>query len=79
MHKFIAYALHDEAAGSEPRTRIGHLDDRTQRITPLAFKSGCPVGNLYQVIEADECGSGIVADGEPFTIDKKYVCTTKVS
>ncbi|KAJ5910523.1 hypothetical protein N7504_005166 [Penicillium tannophilum] len=36
--------------------RIGHLDFDASTITPLAFKSGTPLSNLYQVITAGESG-----------------------
>lgn len=43
---FIAYT--DESG----RSYIGHIDQDTALITPLAFASGARIENLYQVIEA---------------------------
>ncbi|KAF4828972.1 hypotheticall protein [Colletotrichum tropicale] len=43
---YIAFSRQD---GSTPQ--IGHLDRAQQTIQPLAFLSGTPVENLYQVIE----------------------------
>lgn len=34
------------------QTRIGHYDLDTKTIQPLSFRSGTPIDNLYQVIEA---------------------------
>jgi hypothetical protein len=36
--------------------RIGHFDESSQTIRPLAFKSGTYLSNLYQVIEVGEEG-----------------------
>jgi 2-keto-4-pentenoate hydratase/2-oxohepta-3-ene-1,7-dioic acid hydratase in catechol pathway len=44
------------------RSRVGHYDLNQKTIQPLAFLSGTPVDNLYQVIEAGELS--IVAAGE---------------
>ncbi|RAQ60934.1 fumarylacetoacetate hydrolase [Aspergillus flavus] len=41
--------------------RIGHLDFKTSMVTPLSFKSGTPLTNLYQVITVGE--QGIKASG----------------
>ncbi|KAJ5537687.1 hypothetical protein N7494_007166 [Penicillium frequentans] len=38
------------------RPRIGHLDFDASTITPLAFESGTPLSDLYQVITAGESG-----------------------
>jgi 2-keto-4-pentenoate hydratase/2-oxohepta-3-ene-1,7-dioic acid hydratase in catechol pathway len=43
--------------------RIGHLDDASQTIQPLAFRSGTYLSNLYQVIEVGE--EGIIPSGDP--------------
>lgn len=43
--------------------RIGHLDDVSQTIQPLAFRSGTYLSNLYQVIEVGE--EGIIPSGDP--------------
>ncbi|KAI8307698.1 hypothetical protein K4K61_003236 [Colletotrichum sp. SAR11_59] len=43
---YVAFSRQD---GSTPQ--IGHLDHAQQTIQPLAFLSGTPVENLYQVIE----------------------------
>ncbi|KAH8434332.1 bifunctional fumarylacetoacetate hydrolase/alpha/beta hydrolase family protein [Aspergillus melleus] len=47
----------------EPKNgpRIGHLDFETSTITPLSFKSGTPLTDLYQVITVGE--DGIIASG----------------
>lgn len=53
----------------EPKSgpRIGHLDFETSTITPLSFKSGAPLTDLYQVITAGE--SGITAfDAQPLPL-----------
>ncbi|KAK5013710.1 hypothetical protein LTR60_003349, partial [Cryomyces antarcticus] len=42
--------------------RIGHFDVEKGRIHPLAFISGTPISNLYQVIEAGE--DRIAASGD---------------
>ncbi|KAI8262582.1 Dehydrogenase xptC [Colletotrichum sp. SAR11_239] len=46
LTNYIAFSRQD---GSTPQ--IGHLDHAQQTIQPLAFLSGTPVENLYQVIE----------------------------
>jgi 2-keto-4-pentenoate hydratase/2-oxohepta-3-ene-1,7-dioic acid hydratase in catechol pathway len=43
--------------------RIGHLDDASQTIQPLAFASGTYLSDLYQVIRIGE--ERIIASGEP--------------
>jgi 2-keto-4-pentenoate hydratase/2-oxohepta-3-ene-1,7-dioic acid hydratase in catechol pathway len=43
--------------------RIGHLDETSQKIQPLAFASGTYLSDLYQVIQVGE--KGIIASGEP--------------
>ncbi|CAG7924690.1 unnamed protein product [Penicillium olsonii] len=42
--------------------RIGHLDFDSATITPLSFKSGTPLSNLYQVVVVGE--QGITTSGE---------------
>ncbi|KAJ6071437.1 hypothetical protein N7499_009451 [Penicillium canescens] len=54
---FTNYIAYLESSGP----RIGHLDFGTSIITPLSFKSGTPLTNLYQVITAGE--KGITASG----------------
>lgn len=49
--KYVAFT-----AKGEKRARIGHYDEDTQQVTPLAFKSGTPLSNLYEVIEVGESG-----------------------
>jgi 2-keto-4-pentenoate hydratase/2-oxohepta-3-ene-1,7-dioic acid hydratase in catechol pathway len=48
------------------RTRIGHYDLTQKTIQPLSFKSGTPIDNLYQVIEAGE--PNITRTGSPTPI-----------
>lgn len=67
MQNFVAYALNDGTG----RTRVGHLDHERNTVIPLAFKSGTPVENLYQIIEIG--ADGVVAGGEPFDFDSRYV------
>lgn len=52
------YVAYQEPNGD---SRIGHLDLKTSTITPLSFRSGTPLTDLYQVIAAGE--SGITAFG----------------
>lgn len=47
--------------------RIGSLDDASQTIQPLAFKSGTYLSDLYQVIQAGE--DGIIPSGDSITRD----------
>lgn len=58
-------SLTNYVAYRDPRapgqTRIGSLDLATSKIQPLAFASGTPISNLYQVIHAGE--TGIVPTG----------------
>jgi hypothetical protein len=42
--------------------RIGHFDESSQTIQPLAFKSGTYLSNLYQVMEVGE--EGIIPSGD---------------
>lgn len=53
-------AFQDSETGAE---RIGHLDQDKNTIQPLAFTSGTPLSNLYEVIAVGE--DGITASGEP--------------
>ena len=62
LNNFVAYEL-DDGTG---RTWIGHLDQENSTITPLAFVSGTPIENLYQVIEVGE--DNVIAGGEPFPL-----------
>ncbi|TKA83477.1 hypothetical protein B0A55_00563 [Friedmanniomyces simplex] len=62
LNNFVAYELDDGTR----RTRIGHLNQEKGTITPLAFESGTPIENLYQVIEVGE--DNVVAGGEPFPL-----------
>lgn len=48
------------------QSRIGSLDFEKSVIQPLAFSSGAPLSNLYQVIEIGE--SKIKAIGETFPL-----------
>ena len=50
LTKYCSYT--DPTTGTE---RIGHLDGTS--IQPLAFKSGTPISNLYQVIQIGEVSS----------------------
>ncbi|KAI9039878.1 bifunctional fumarylacetoacetate hydrolase/alpha/beta hydrolase family protein [Aspergillus affinis] len=56
-------ALTNYVAYLEPERgpRIGHLEFETSTITPLSFKSGTPLTDLYQVITAG--GDGITPSG----------------
>ncbi|OCL08899.1 fumarylacetoacetate hydrolase-like protein [Glonium stellatum] len=47
-------------------SRIGHLESSSNSIQPLAFKSGTPLSNLYQVIEAGEKNIAPFGDAIPF-------------
>ncbi|KAJ0333080.1 hypothetical protein COL922a_011085 [Colletotrichum nupharicola] len=58
LTNYIAFSRQD---GSTPQ--IGHLDHAQQTIQPLAFLSGTPVENLYQVIEVGT--QNITASIEP--------------
>lgn len=62
LTNFVAYELDD----GTKRTRIGHLDQAKGTITPIAFASGTPIENLYQVIEVGE--DNVIAGGEPFPL-----------
>jgi hypothetical protein len=43
--------------------RIGHFDLEKNTITPLSYKSGTPLQNLYEVIEVGE--QNVIASGDP--------------
>ena len=45
LANFVAYKT------QEGHTRVGHLDQDTALIQPLALPSGAPIQNLFQVIE----------------------------
>lgn len=58
-HSTNVNTLTNYAAYLEPDTlqpRIGHLDFEASTITPLSFKSGTPLTDLYQVIAVGEAG-----------------------
>lgn len=67
LTNFVAYSL-DDGTG---RTRIGHLDASKGTITPLAFESGTPIENLYQVLEAGE--DKVQAGGDAFSLTSRHV------
>lgn len=50
----------DTRTGKE---RIGHYNEASGTIQPLAFRSGTWLSNLYEVIEVGE--EGIIPSGEP--------------
>ena len=58
LTNYVAY--HDPQTQKD---QIGHYDLSEKTIQPLSFKSGTPVSNLYQVIEAGE--SNIASSGLP--------------
>lgn len=63
---FSAHRLTQYTAFLDPDTglsRIGHYDLAADIIQPLSLKSGTPLENLYQVIEAGV--ASIVATGKP--------------
>ncbi|KAK3071105.1 hypothetical protein LTR53_009239 [Teratosphaeriaceae sp. CCFEE 6253] len=62
LNHFVAYEPDD----GTKRTRIGHLDQEKGTVTPLAFLSGTPIENLYQVIEVGE--DNVISSGEPFPL-----------
>jgi len=73
LNNFVAYELDDGTA----RTRIGHLDQQKGTITPIAFTSGTPISDLYQVIEVGE--ENVIAGGEPFPLDDSVNVLAPVS
>ena len=65
LNHFVAYELADGTG----RSRLGHFDQEKGTITPLAFESGTPIENLYQLIEVGE--DHVVASGESFEVSDK--------
>ncbi|KAJ4356926.1 hypothetical protein N0V95_002940 [Ascochyta clinopodiicola] len=63
LTNYIAY--HDPQTQQE---RIGHYNFSGESIQPLSFKSGTPISNLYQVIEAGE--SNITSSGSSIDLSK---------
>lgn len=59
---YIAYA------GKDSRERVGRLNQDGSTILPVTFKSGTPVGDLYQIIKAGE--SNVVCSGEPIPVSQ---------
>ncbi|KAL9067313.1 MAG: hypothetical protein Q9157_006854 [Trypethelium eluteriae] len=49
LTNFVAYKLPD----GTKRTRIGHLDHASNKITPLAFSSGTPISSMHEVFAVD--------------------------
>jgi len=64
LTNYVAY--NDPNAFGQPR--IGSLDLEASVIQPLAFASGAPLSNLYQVIEIG--ASQIKTAGEVFPLSK---------
>lgn len=62
LTNYVAYC-----SRSALRSRIGHLDLDSSTITPLVFKSGAPITNLYQVIEVGE--SNIQPSGDEIPLE----------
>lgn len=62
LTNFISYRL-DDGTG---RTRVGHLDQENNTVTPLAFASGTLVTDLFQIIEAGE--DDLIPGGKPFPL-----------
>ena len=56
------YAAYMPEGSRKPR--IGHLDLKTNEITPLSYASGTAIRSLYEVIEAGD--EAFVQDGKPF-------------
>ena len=65
LNNFITYELDDGTR----RSRMGHFDQEKGTITPLAFESGTPIHNLYQIIAVGE--DHVIASGEPFPATEK--------
>ncbi|KAH7092399.1 fumarylacetoacetate hydrolase-like protein [Paraphoma chrysanthemicola] len=71
-HKpFTNYVSYQDAETG--RERVGHYDLEKKIIQPLAFVSGTPIDNLYQVIQAGE--ANIISDG---TSESLSVSSTKI-
>jgi 2-keto-4-pentenoate hydratase/2-oxohepta-3-ene-1,7-dioic acid hydratase in catechol pathway/pimeloyl-ACP methyl ester carboxylesterase len=66
VNKLTNYVSYIDPNVLQPR--IGHLDFDASTITPLAFKSGTPLSNLYQVITAGESRI-LAAYGEPIPLN----------
>jgi imidazolonepropionase-like amidohydrolase len=73
LTNFVAYELGDGTG----RSRMGHFDQESGTITPLAFASGTPINNLYEVIEAGE--DNVKASGEPFAVTEKVSVLPPIS
>lgn len=65
LDHFVQYEV-DDGTG---KFQMGHYDQEKGRITPLAYKSGTAIDNLYQVIEVGE--KNVIAGGEPIVVDDK--------
>ncbi|KAJ4991537.1 fumarylacetoacetate hydrolase [Stagonosporopsis vannaccii] len=61
-------AFHDPES---QRDLIGHYDISAKTIRPLSFKSGTPITNLHQVIEAGE--SNIISSSAPVDATKVHI------
>lgn len=66
LTNYIAF----QSAGSN-NPFIGHYSPENNTVQPLAFSSGTPLSNLYQVIEVGE--SGIIPWGEALSFDSVKV------
>lgn len=66
INKLTNYVAYLDSVSSRPH--IGHVDLNAATITPLAFKSGTPLTNLYQVITAGENRISASAGVEPFPL-----------
>jgi hypothetical protein len=73
LTNFVAYELGDGTG----RSRMGHFDQESGTITPLAFTSGTAINNLYEVIEAGE--DNVKAGGEPFAVTEKVSVLPPIS
>ena len=58
FYQFAAF-LHEQFQ----TPRIGHFDPKKNTITPLSYKSGTPLQNLYEIIEVGE--QNVAASGDP--------------
>ncbi|GAQ47402.1 hypothetical protein AtubIFM55763_010002 [Aspergillus tubingensis] len=68
MTSNVNYAAYLDPSTENPR--IGHLDLETATITPLSFRSGAPLANLYQVIEAGVPHIAPFPDEEPLPLSR---------
>lgn len=69
-----ASSLTNYASFQDPQSatpRIGHYDVSSGTIQPLAFKSGTPLTDLYQVIEVGE--AGIIASGDALPLSSTKI------